>query len=97
MKAYCLRCRESYTEHPALSRRDNKTYICSRCGGLEAMNDFTPYSQLPEDQVLCEKIFHEKIGVDFSKWLRWKIYQGLDHTVVSAKRGHDDTCKFGCD
>ena len=28
-------------EYPgALSRRDNKTYICSECGTLEALEDF---------------------------------------------------------
>lgn len=40
----CPRCKKE-TMHPtqvmnALSRRDNKTYICSPCGTLEAMYDF---------------------------------------------------------
>ena len=37
----CPSCGESYTDYPALSRRDNKTNICSACGGLEAMEDYT--------------------------------------------------------
>jgi len=37
----CPRCGESITGYPALSRRDNKTYICSKCGNEEAMMDFT--------------------------------------------------------
>lgn len=37
----CPRCRAMITGFPALSRRDNKTKICSECGTLEAMEDFT--------------------------------------------------------
>jgi len=37
----CPRCGESYTTFPALSRRDNKTDICSACGTSEAMEDIT--------------------------------------------------------
>lgn len=28
-------------EYPALSRRDNKTYICSTCGTAEALADWS--------------------------------------------------------
>ena len=36
----CPRCNNKYFGYPALSRRDNKTYICSDCGTAEAMFDF---------------------------------------------------------
>jgi hypothetical protein len=36
----CPRCKQTYTEYPALSRVDNKTDICSKCGTAEAMWDF---------------------------------------------------------
>jgi len=36
----CLRCDKFYIGYPALSRRDNKTDICSDCGTEEAMVDF---------------------------------------------------------
>jgi len=36
----CPRCNKKYTKFPALSRRDNKTYICPDCGTEEAMLDF---------------------------------------------------------
>lgn len=36
----CPRCNEYYTGHPALSRADNKTKICSKCGESEAMISF---------------------------------------------------------
>ena len=35
----CPRCGEETTSFPALSRRDNKTKICSKCGTEEAMID----------------------------------------------------------
>ncbi len=38
--ATCPRCHKEYTEYPALSRRDNKTNICSRCGQTEALEDY---------------------------------------------------------
>lgn len=45
MKTKCKRCKKNYWERkdgkfPALSRRDNKTWICESCGTAEAMFDF---------------------------------------------------------
>jgi uncharacterized FlgJ-related protein len=36
---YCPRCNEFTSGHPAISRRDNKTKICSLCGQREAVFD----------------------------------------------------------
>lgn len=36
----CPICGKTYTHFPALSRRDNKTYICPDCGVDEAMEDY---------------------------------------------------------
>ena len=36
----CPRCRNDVTDFPAISRRDNKTEICSACGIEEALFDF---------------------------------------------------------
>lgn len=33
----CPVCGETYTDYPALSRRDNKTEICPQCGIVEAI------------------------------------------------------------
>ena len=35
----CPKCEEHYCDEPALSRRDNKTEICSNCGIVEALED----------------------------------------------------------
>lgn len=36
----CPKCGKIYKDYPALSRRDNKTLICSNCGVQEALDDF---------------------------------------------------------
>jgi len=33
----CPKCGQTFTEHPALSRLDNKTLICPDCGTREAL------------------------------------------------------------
>jgi len=47
MAGNCPRCKKDYTEYPALSRVDNKTNICSKCGTAEAMWDFANDGQKP--------------------------------------------------
>jgi len=44
-KEKCPRCKRMYRGFPALSRRDNKTDICSDCGTVEGLEDYTqqPY------------------------------------------------------
>lgn len=39
-KRICPLCGKTYTEYPALSRRDNKTEICPACGTREALEDY---------------------------------------------------------
>ncbi len=36
----CPNCQRKYTDHPAISRIDNKTEICPDCGTKEAMQAF---------------------------------------------------------
>lgn len=41
IKMICPRCgMYVYDGYPALSRKDNKTKICSNCGTCEALEDF---------------------------------------------------------
>ena len=39
----CPICGEDYDEHPAISRKDNKTEICPNCGVGEAFMNFCNY------------------------------------------------------
>jgi len=41
----CPRCGITSSEYPALSRRDNKTNICSSCGQIEAFEDYENYKR----------------------------------------------------
>lgn len=43
----CPRCGREYTGHPAISRADNETLICSDCGTKEALETLgiSPYEQ----------------------------------------------------
>ena len=41
----CPNCGSEIKGYPALSRRDNKTEICSQCGQLEALEDFYNYNK----------------------------------------------------
>lgn len=36
----CPICGCEYSDYPALSRKDNKTYICPQCGMQEALEDY---------------------------------------------------------
>lgn len=44
----CPRCGKEYTFHPAMSRKDNKTEICSNCGLAEALLQMA--GKLDEDE-----------------------------------------------
>lgn len=43
----CPKCGKRYTGHPALSREDGKTEICSLCGSREALRAMG----LPEKEI----------------------------------------------
>jgi hypothetical protein len=68
----CPRCLIEFNTPPALSRRDNKTSICSHCGTEEAINDATPFDNLGEARLKVEIDFHDKIGMSYADWYAWK-------------------------
>ena len=41
----CARCGKAIVGYPALSRKDNKTEICSNCGTLEALEELMKYKE----------------------------------------------------
>lgn len=46
----CPRCGKNYDGHPALSRVDNATYICSNCGTTEAIEDLARVPLTPKSE-----------------------------------------------
>lgn len=65
-KKKCPKCGKIYTDYPALSRRDNKTYICPRCGQKEAIEDFLKDRNKNESLILKENEEDNRI---FNKFL----------------------------
>jgi len=77
----CPRCNKNELEEDgrnAVSRRDNKTQICSSCGEREAFCDYFKYSSLPISEINVERNFHKKIERPYSKYRSWhrKIDEG---------------------
>ena len=50
----CPVCGKTYTDYPAISRRDNKTEICPQCGIAEALEDFFNNTH-KEELYSCER------------------------------------------
>lgn len=62
-KRICPKCGKEYSEFPALSREDNKTEICPRCGVVEA---FIAYGMSDEEaENACKSV--EEIKAKTSK------------------------------
>jgi hypothetical protein len=55
----CNRCNKTYIEHPAISRRDNNTRICSECGNEEAFIDYYSLKKMSDEQQKRELTFRE--------------------------------------
>lgn len=55
----CPICGKSYTDHPALSRRDNETQICPDCGTREAL---TSMGVDPEEQERILETIHRNMA-----------------------------------
>ena len=56
----CPRCGKSYNDAPALSRADNKTYICPDCGTREALESIGVDA---EEQEKIINTIHKNMGV----------------------------------
>lgn len=44
-KLKCPKCKNCMQGYPAISRKDNKTKICSKCGIMEALESFVDYQK----------------------------------------------------
>lgn len=60
---FCPRCGATYTGYPALSRYDNKTYICPDCGVEEAMINYTHGKLINPNQYKKEQ-FTEEVTIE---------------------------------
>ena len=64
----CPKCGHGYNDYPALSRKDNKTEICPRCGVKEAMDyaDKNAEAVLAKVEKRIEQLEHMYKGAKFS-------------------------------
>lgn len=49
-KKICASCGNVITGYPAISRKDNKTEICSQCGTKEALEIIAEYKRKTENE-----------------------------------------------
>ena len=64
----CPSCKlEKDMLHPAISRRDNKTEVCSDCGTAEALDDFFGNATIIEEQNLGDTVICDwSCGQDYT-------------------------------
>jgi len=73
----CPRCRKRAVDLQALSRRDNKTYICSQCGTAEALFDTDISYQIKQERQWLDN--PDKIGPLTDQTI---TYKGKTYSVV---------------
>ena len=56
----CPRCKKLVKDYPAISRRDDMTDICGKCGREEAMFDLFVFSKMKEERKWLEELNDEK-------------------------------------
>ena len=56
-KTICPICNKTITGHPAISRTDSKTEICSECGTLQAMKKFINHTNILRALDDLERLF----------------------------------------
>lgn len=59
----CPRCSKNYSDYPAISRRDNKTEICTNCGVEEAIIDCCDVTNIPYTKFKREMNFCNSLGL----------------------------------
>jgi hypothetical protein len=98
----CPRCHGPIGKHPALSRRDNKTHICSCCGVDEAMEDAFGITEV-KDRRLCAfrtRIVKTRGADDFPqdflmRCLERHANQDWGDLCAEDKKTNDDAVKHG--
>jgi len=82
----CPKCGNWFLSYPALSRRDNKTYICPDCGVKEAMEDYM--SSIKKEgleeataKALLEDPENEALTKPLTEGVDWSYYDKFEDLV----------------
>lgn len=62
----CPRCGKTYSEYPAISRWDNETEICSKCGLEEAIFDYALAGKENKKDKKLQMLLQEKVLSDIN-------------------------------
>ena len=76
----CPICHKKYTQFPAVSRRDNKTYICPQCGVDEAIEDMLKNKKDENKEIKTEEDYDTSdiVWEDFEKYSQEEINEIRD-------------------
>jgi len=98
----CPCCGNPLTEHPALSRRDNKTEICPACGVREAMEDAAGITPVTDKRLraTCTRVVKTRGADEFPedflmRCLERHANQDWGDLDEEDKRTNDDAVKHG--
>lgn len=86
-KILCHKCRKYIIGYPAISRKDNKTEICSKCGTLEGLEKFIEYKKLKKNS-------KGRLIMEENKTIL-KLYENFrDENCLSSKRYKEISNRF---
>lgn len=86
-KKKCPKCGAIISLYPAISRRDNKTEICSSCGVIEAMEDYMNYKS-KYNEIFKLKDMLDKEHIDYSfidRSINKSIYTMESYQIIIYK------------
>ena len=86
-KKKCPKCGAIISLYPAISRRDNKTEICSDCGVIEAMEDYINHKS-KYNEIFKLKDMLDKEHIDYSfidRSINKSIYTMESYQIIIYK------------
>ena len=86
-KKKCPKCGAIISLYPAISRRDNKTEICSDCGVIEAMEDYINHKN-KYNEIFKLKDMLDKEHIDYSfidRSINKSIYTMESYQIIIYK------------
>ena len=67
-KWVCPRCEKETMDYPAISRRDNKTEVCSLCGTAQALQDYFQCSREEADDMSVDIDKGVSMASNYMNW-----------------------------
>ena len=86
----CARCGNAIIGYPAISRKDNKTEICSNCGTLEALEDLMEHDRKFKKSYkeLLEKYYKLNENEEDTKEIETELYKNYGTDTYCPRCRH---------